>query len=43
MVVQIEDPAPALRRLRDRRDVAALVSKPWAVEAARRVGNFLLP
>lgn len=35
--MQIEDPAPALRRLRDRRDLAALAAKPWAVEAARRV------
>lgn len=35
--MQIEDPAPALKRLRDRRDLAALAAKPWAVEAARRV------
>lgn len=39
--VVIEDPAPALRRLRDRRDLAALASKPWAVEAAQRVAADL--
>lgn len=34
---QIEDPAPGLRRLRDRRDLAALVAQPWAAAAARQV------
>lgn len=37
MFWQIEDPAPALKRLRDRRDLAALAAKPWAVEAAQQV------
>ena len=34
---QIEDPAPGLKRLRDRRDLTALAAKPWAAEAARQV------
>lgn len=35
--MQIEDPAPGLKRLRDRRDLAALAALPWAAEAAHQV------
>jgi pyruvate/2-oxoglutarate dehydrogenase complex dihydrolipoamide acyltransferase (E2) component len=37
--VQIEDPAPALKKLRDRHDLAAMADLPWAVEAAQTVSS----
>lgn len=37
--MQIEDPAPALKKLRDRHDLAAMADLPWAVEAARTVSS----
>jgi hypothetical protein len=39
--VQIEDPAPALKKLRDRHDLAAMADLPWAVQAAQAVSNPL--